>query len=174
MSANSVLAALRRSELGHEIPTAPRASQDAHDQCPSARHGPLHRRARVQRRWLGPATDETNSTPSGTAVTRVHATVQSGAAPRNVLDLSCCTRWCAAAQRRRATCARPAARLLKMCPSARRIGCKPEGRPEVAAITGGCAGACLSMLRGSHRASSVGRRGASLAPPAGIMQSCSQ
>ena len=34
---------------------------------------------------------------------------RTAAASRSVLDLSCCTRSCAAAQRRRPTCARPAA-----------------------------------------------------------------
>ena len=33
-----------------------------------------------------------------------------------------------------------------------RMSCKPEGRPEVMPMAGGCAGACLSMLRRSHRA----------------------
>ena len=33
-----------------------------------------------------------------------------------------------------------------------RMSCKPEGRPEVMPMAGGCVGACLSMLRRSHRA----------------------
>ena len=33
-----------------------------------------------------------------------------------------------------------------------RMSCKPEGRPEVMPMAGGCAGACLSMLRRSYRA----------------------
>ena len=33
-----------------------------------------------------------------------------------------------------------------------RMSCKPEGRPEVMAMAEGRAGACLSMLRRSHRA----------------------
>ena len=41
----------------------------------------------------------------------------------------------------------------KMRPPACRIGWKTEGRPEVTPSTEECAGACLSMLRCSHRPS---------------------
>ena len=41
----------------------------------------------------------------------------------------------------------------KMRPPACRVGWKTDGRPEVTASTEECAGACLSMLRCSHRPS---------------------
>ena len=50
----------------------------------------------------------------------------------------------------------------KMRPPACRIGWKTDGRPEVTASTEECAGACLSMLRCSHRPSRDVERGASI------------
>ena len=88
--------------------------------------------ARVQRRWLGPAAAET-ATSAAHCHTTCGCATRTAAASRSVLDLSCCTRSCAAAQRRRATCARPAA-ARATCSSCWRC-CTwpgrqlPDGRP---------------------------------------------
>ena len=49
-----------------------------------------------------------------------------------------------------------------MCPSATRIGLKPEGRPEVTAITGGCVWEWVSMFRCRYRASDDVEQGCKL------------
>ena len=46
----------------------------------------------------------------------------------------------------------PCPKMPMMDPWYTRMSCKPEGRPEVMAMAEGRAGACLSMLRRSHRA----------------------
>ena len=68
----------------------------------------MHRRARMQRRRLGPVAAET-ATSAVHCPTTCRCTARTAAASRSVLDLSCCICSCAAAQRRRPTCARSGA-----------------------------------------------------------------
>ena len=56
----------------------------------------VYRHVRMQRRWLGPAAAET-ATSAAHCHTTCGCATRTAAASRSVLDLSCCTRSCAAA-----------------------------------------------------------------------------